>query len=218
MSQLLSNMSIRTLLGIAIRMAVLVPILVAGFGLLFLLQLGQQIRNGGTVLPGEIRFYHLIALAAVVTAPVIIVVAIGEGSAALLYGMTRSVHAVILGVPLTMGFLGSILAMAVFNDPEIPDSVTDRLFTLGGMLLFFLGGSLQVWAWQQWTQRPVPSTPITWYAVALVITAGFLGTMIAWRAPSPYVRAIDQYYQNNWQGKHAPALTPSTLSNDVPIF
>jgi hypothetical protein len=203
--------------GFAIRLVLLVPVLIAGVGLLFLLDLDQQVRNGGTVLPAELKFGHLLALAMVLTGPVALVVAIGECAATLLFGMTGSVHAVILGVPMIVGLLGMTLSMSVFIDPASSRPVSDRLFSLGGLLLFFLGGSLQVWAWQQWTDRPVRATPMAWYVLALLMTAGFLGTLIAWQAPSPYVRAVKEYYRDHWKGREDPPLVPASGHDDLPI-
>ena len=85
------------------------------------------------------------------------------------------------------------------------------------LLLFFLAGSLQVWAWQQWTGRATADTPMAWYASALLMTAAFLGSMIAWQAPSPYVREVQRYYQDRWQGRPDPLLPTPSATPDLSI-
>jgi hypothetical protein len=204
-------------LGSAIRVAALIPILIMGFSLLFLLDMGNQIRHGSPVLEFELTLLHLLTMGIVLFLPITIAVVMAESVALLVHGLTKSVSAVVLLVPLAMAILGQLLATAVFVDPEAPDRIADRLFSFGGPLLFFLAGSLQVWAWQEWNGHRIPQTPMAWYASALLLTAGFLGSMIAWHAPSPYVREVNRYYRERWEGKPDPRLPTPTPADELPI-
>ena len=207
----------RYLVGVMIRLAVMVPIVVIGFAFLYGLELVNQEKNGVPILSFELELVRLVLLGVMVLVPIFLGILMAECFIWLIHGVTKSTSSVIAGVPILMGVLGLVLAVAVFVDPEVNDRVADRLFAFGGMLLFFLAGSLQVWAWHQWTSASAVDTPMAWYASALLITAAFLGSMIAWQAPSPYVREVQRYYRDRWQGRPDPILPAPSASPDVSI-
>ncbi len=205
------------LIGVVVRVAVMLPIVVIGFALLYGLELVNQEKNGVPILAVELELVRLIFLGAIVVVPILLGILMAECFTWLIHAVTKSTSGVVVGIPILMGILGLLLATAVFVDPQANDRVADRLFALGGMLLFFLAGSLQVWAWQQWTGRLTIVTPMAWYASAMLITAAFLGSMIAWQAPSPYVREVQRYYRDRWQGRPDPVLPAPSASPDLSI-
>lgn len=205
------------LAGAVMRIAFVACLILGGFTLLEFLRLAVDSRRGIPITVEEISIIHLFYISSPLLIPVLVTLVISECQIITLRWVGFSADFCLILVPLSLAILGGILAIIVLVD-DPPVAPVDRLFLFGGALLFFLAGSFQMWCWQQQVLRgQSPGTPIAWYALALCIAGGFLGSMMAWQSPSPYQRSIVDYYQQAWLDRPAYPTLPVEPSNDLPL-
>jgi len=205
------------LVGAVMRIAFVVCLILGGFTLLEFLRLAVESRRGIPITVEEISILHLLYVCSPLWIPVLVTLSISECQIVILRMVGFSANVCLILVPLSLAILGGILCILVFVD-DPPVAPIDRLFLFGGALLFFLAGSFQMWCWQQQVLHgQSPGTPIAWYALALCIAGGFLGSMMAWQSPSPYQRSIIDYYHQAWMDRPAYPSLPVEPSNDLPL-
>lgn len=203
--------------GALMRVAFVACLILGGFTLLEFLRLAVDSRRGIPITVEEISIVHLLYISSPLLVPVLVTLLISECQIIVLRIVGFSANVCLILVPLSLAVLGGLLAViALVDDP--PVAPVDRLFLFGGALLFFLAGSFQMWCWQQQVLHgQSPGTPITWYALALCIAGGFLGSMMAWQSPSPYQRSIVEYYHQAWMDRSTYPTLPVEPSNDLPL-
>jgi hypothetical protein len=206
--------------GACLRVIVVSLLILMGMGLLDLFNLAVQVKSGTPVMAEELAprvlLGRLLAMALLLAAPVAIAVLLAECELVVMQGAGLSISWILVLVPISLALVGGFFGY-LFVLETGPDHIVLRLFLLGAALLFFLAGSFQLWFWQSWVSIDASDAPRAWYAAVLCLSGGFLGSMIAWQAPSPYIRSILEYHQHAWIEQTPTSAPREWPSEDLPI-
>lgn len=204
--------------GIVLRTVTVTILLEISFGLLAYLQLAEQVRLGIPIFDENRAFLEIFVGWLFLLGPVAVAVLLVECLAILLMGMRASPATFVVVVPATLAGFGALFGLLVIVDPDDPViGLSERMLLLGVTLQFFLAGSFQWWLWHQWMRTDDMPTPIGWYGFALTLAGAFLGSMMAWQAPSPYMQSTVRYYDAAWRDRPTETL-PLEPTPDVSTF
>ena len=205
------------LVGVLMRIVFVAALILGGLSLLEFLKLGVDSRRGLPITIDEASLAHLLAVCLPLLVPIIVALLIAECQIILLRSVRFSTNVCLVLIPASLAVLGGWFGYLFFVD-DPPVAPVDRMFVFGGALVFYLAGSFQMWFWQQQcVANPSPRTPIAWYALALCVAGGFLGSLMAWQGPSPYARSIIDYYHHAWVDRDEYPTLPIEPTNDTPL-
>lgn len=185
---------------------------VLGFAPLAYLRLADNARMGSPPMDEREAIATVVFSALLAGLPVLITLVIVECQLLLWRAAGWTFNACLVVFPLALAGLGALLALLVFQAPDEPIDVKTRMFALGGAVVLFLAGSFHLWFWQTWYGEGQEATPLGWYIGALWLSSAFLGSMIAWEAPSPFVKAVLEYHGQAWHDR--PVNPPMPLPPD----
>lgn len=203
-------------IGVLFRLAAVTVLLLAGMALLVYLDFAEQEMQGISIISQDEVIFTLVTAWTFLLSPFLLLVLMAEFEILLLLRTKFGAWWCVVLVPTLMGAVGAAIGYLLFVVDRDPlSSVAARMFVLGTALQFFLAGSFQIWFFQIWTGRAAIPTPVGWYGVALLLAGGFLGSMVAWQAPSPYIARVLEYYQDEWQRRtNYPTLPIDPTSDD----
>lgn len=201
--------------GAVVRLLFVTVLLLAAFSLLVFLDFEEQTRQGVPIANINEVIASILLAWTLLAVPAGIVVLISEFQLLLLRAARWSISWCAVMVPLSMAIIGGMMGYLLFVAQRDPaPGIAARMFVLGSALAFFLAGSFHVWFYQTWARIELHQTPVGWYAAALVLAGGFLGSMIAWQAPSPYIARVIQYYEETWRERSAYPTLPIEKTED----
>lgn len=198
--------------GAAIRIGAVSAFLVMGFAILdffrtaaFLAPMFGSTDSAERGLSGELILAVLAGLAPLLW-PFSIVAMIAECQILLLRGVGFSSSSVQVLLPAAFAVIGGVLGNIYFCRPgDVPlPAAGVRLFVLGSAILFYLAASFQIWNWDRWHGMTPTPTPVLWYGILICLVGAFLGSRIAWDAPSPYLREMIEHRERIWDPAEHP--------------
>ena len=197
-----------------IRVLIVALLGTALFSLLGWLRLVDDSRNGMAPADSAEMIGTIVETATHNAWPILIILAIADLQLFIWRSGGLSLNSCLVLFPLALAAAGAVFGYAALQHPDIPVGIATRLYVLGGALTLYLTGSFHVWLWQTIERdQPVETTPL-WYLGSLCLSGAFLGTMIAWDAPSPLEKVVQDYYRQRWEDRPGEPLPDNLLESN----